>query len=208
MAKADVWPTVHAERRALAGDLEGLTDSQWDTPSLCLDWTVRDVVAHMTSTAKISGATFFPKLVGSGFSLTRMQAKDITRERGESPSVALQGFTSVIDSSKHPPGPGDTWLGEVLIHSEDIRRPLGVEHEYPREAVVEVAEFYKGSNLVIGAKRRITGVRLRATDAEWTTGEGPEAAGPILSLLLAMTGRKAPLDELSGDGVEVLRGRE
>jgi len=206
--KTDVWPTVHAERRALADDLERLNDEQWSTRSLCSDWTVRDVVAHMTSTAKISGATFFPKVIGSGFSLTRMQARDIARERGVSPSATLQGFTSVIDSSKHPPGPGDTWLGEVLIHSEDVRRPLGLEHEYPRDAVVEVADFYKGSNLVIGAKRRITGLRLRATDVEWSTGEGPEAAGPILSLLMAMTGRKTVLDDLSGEGVEVLRGRD
>jgi hypothetical protein len=72
---------------------------------------------------------------------------------------------------------------------------------------MRVADFYKGSNLIIGAKRRIDGVTLRATDADWSHGSGPEVSGPLLSLLMAMTGRKEALDDLSGDGVATLRGR-
>src|SRR5207244_10016078 len=63
MAKADVWPTIHTERKALAGDLEALTDEQWGTPSLCREWTVRDALAHMTATAKISPPQFFTKII-------------------------------------------------------------------------------------------------------------------------------------------------
>src|SRR5207244_9597505 len=77
MAKADVWPTIHTERKALAGDLEALTDEQWGTPSLCGEWTVRDALAHMTATAKISPPQFFTKIITSGFSLKNVQAKDI-----------------------------------------------------------------------------------------------------------------------------------
>jgi hypothetical protein len=98
-------------------------------------------------------------------------------------------------------------LGEVIIHSSDIRRALGIEHIYPTEPDVAVADFYKNSNLIIGAKKRIAGVTLRATDTEWSNGDGPEAAGPIHSIVMAMTGRKAYLDDLAGDGVEVLRSR-
>jgi uncharacterized protein (TIGR03083 family) len=119
----------------------------------------------------------------------------------------LQNFESVIGSTKRPPGPIDTMMGEVVIHSEDIRRALGVAHEYPTDAVVRVAGFYKGSNLLIGAKKRIAGLRLTATDAEWSTGEGPEVSGPVLSLVLAMTGRSAAFDDLSGDGVATMRSR-
>ena len=90
---------------------------------------------------------------------------------------------------------------------EDIRRPLGIEHHYPTEAVVRVANFYKGSNLLIGSKRRIEGLTLAATDTEWSHGTGPEVAGPILSLVMAMTGRKQPLDDHTGDGVDTLRSR-
>jgi hypothetical protein len=91
------------------------------------------------------------------------------------------------------------------VHGEDIRRPLGIAHAYPMDALTRVADFYKGSNLLIGAKRRIAGVTLRATDADWSTGTGPEAAGPMLSLLLAMTGRSAALADLTGEGVASLR---
>ena len=126
-----IWPTVEVERRALARDLRELPDAQWDTPSLCAGWTVRDVLAHMTATAKIAAPAFFPKLVGSGFSLGRMQAKDLARERGASAAETLAGFESIVSSRKHPPGPTVTWLGETIVHAEDIRRPLGIAHSYP-----------------------------------------------------------------------------
>jgi uncharacterized protein (TIGR03083 family) len=205
---SDVWPTVRAERTALADDVASLTDAQWDTPSLCDDWTVRDVVAHMTATAKVNGIAFFGKLLRNGFSLTKMQTRDITAERGATPADTLAGFRSVIDSTQHPPGPIETWVGEVIVHSEDIRRPLGIAHTYDTAAAVRVADFYKGSNLIIGAKKRISGLQLRATDAAWTTGEGPEVAGPIVALVLAMTGRKAALADLTGDGVAALSARD
>lgn len=207
MAKTDPWPTIHAERQALAEDLATLGDEQWAMPSLCPDWTVRDVVAHMTATARITAGGFFAKLIGSGFSMKRMQAKDIARERGGAPADTLAHFETVVDSSRHPPGPTDTWLGETIVHAEDIRQPLGIKHAYPAEAAKRVADFYKDSNLVIGAKRRIAGVRLTATDTEWSHGDGPEVCGPIVQLLMAMTGRKAALDQLSGDGVSTLRSR-
>ncbi|MEY2475872.1 MAG: hypothetical protein QOG87_1187 [Actinomycetota bacterium] len=207
MPKPDVWPTIHGERRALAADLSSLSEAQWETPSLCEGWTVRDVLAHMTGTAKVSGATFLPKIIGSGFSLSKMQNKDIAAERGASPAETLANFTAEIDSTKSPPGPKDTWLGEAIVHSEDIRRPLGITRQYPTDAAVRVADFYKGSNLVIGAKKRIDGLQLRATDADWSHGEGPEVAGPIVSLVMVMAGRKAHLAELSGDGVSALSSR-
>jgi uncharacterized protein (TIGR03083 family) len=207
VANADPWPTIHAERKALAADLDGLTDEQWAMPSLCADWTVRDVLAHMTATAKISPPQFFGKLITSGFSLKRVQAKDIATERGSSPADTLARFQAEVSSSKHPPGPTDTWLGEAIVHAEDIRRPLGIKREYPTDAVVRVADFYKGSNLVIGAKKRIAGLRLRATDATWSHGDGPEVSGPIVSLVVAMTGRRAAIVDLSGDGVATLSSR-
>jgi uncharacterized protein (TIGR03083 family) len=207
MTKAEVWPTIHTERAALAADLEALPEDRWETPSLCEGWSVRDVLAHMTGTAKISVPSFVGKFVAAGFSMTRMQDKDIAAERGGSPADTLARFRAQASSTTSPPGPIDTWLGEVVIHAEDIRRPLGIKHQYATDGVVRVADFYKGSNLVIGAKRRIAGVRLRATDTDWSHGEGPEVSGPIMSLLLAMTGRKAALDDLDGEGVATLSSR-
>jgi uncharacterized protein (TIGR03083 family) len=207
MAKATIWPAVHAERNALAADLAGIGEGGWSTTSLCSDWSVRDVIAHMTASARITPATFFPKLIGSGFSLTRMQKKDIAANRGDSPGDTLRRFEAVITSETGPPGPPETMLGETLVHANDVRRALGIAHDYPTEAVMRVADFYKGSNLIIGGKRRVAGVCLRATDTGWAHGSGPEVSGPIMALVMAMTGRKAVLSELVGDGVAVLRQR-
>jgi len=203
----DIWPVIHAERKSLAGDLRPLTEEQWDAASLCPGWTVRDVLAHMTSAASLTPPTFFTTLIGSGFSFEKLQAKGIAAHRGDSPADTLAGFDKVQTSVKHPPGPANTWLGEVIVHSQDIRRPLGIEHQYNTEALVQVADFYKGSNALIGSKNRIAGLTLRATDADWSHGTGPEVSGPMLSLVMSMTGRKAALDDLSGDGVATLRSR-
>ena len=203
----DIWPVVHTERRALAADLRDLSTEDWAAPSLCSDWTVRDVLAHMTSAAKLTPPAFLGKMIGSGFSFDKVQEKGVAANLGASPADTLASFESVVTSVKHPPGPTQTWLGETIVHSEDIRRALGIQHKYPADAVVTVADFYKGSNLLIGSKNRIDGLTLRATDADWSHGTGPEVSGPILSLVMAMTGRKAADDDLAGDGVATLRSR-
>jgi uncharacterized protein (TIGR03083 family) len=187
----DIWPVIHAERKALASDLRSLQDDLWSTTSLCSEWTVRDVLAHMTATAKMSPPAFFVQLAGAGFNFAKLQGKNIVAQKGGSPAATLAGFEAIVTSTGHPPGPADTMLGETIVHSEDIRRALGLEHAYPTEAVVQAADFFKGSNMIIGTKRRIAGLTLRATDARWSTGTGPEVSGPILSLLMAMTGRAA-----------------
>jgi uncharacterized protein (TIGR03083 family) len=203
----DIWPAVHAERRALAADLRALSTDDWAKPSLCGSWTVRDVLAHMTSAAQMTPPAFFAGLLASGFSFDRFQEKGVAGHQGNSPADTLTGFEAVLTSVKHPPGPADTWLGETIVHSEDIRRALGINHAYPTAAVVRVADFYKGSNLLIGSKRRIEGLTLHATDTDWSQGTGPEVSGPILSLVMAMTGRKAADEDLTGDGVATLRAR-
>ena len=208
MANVEVWPTVHEVRRSLAADLSALTEQQWATPSMCAGWTVRDALAHMTGTAKLTAGSFVAKFVTSGFNITKMQDKDIAVERGTSGADALARFRAVETSTAHPPGPIDSWLGEALVHAEDIRRPLGLVADYPMAALEQAADFYAGSNILIGTKKRIAGVRLRATDSSWTHGDGPEAAGPMRALLSAMTGRKPALADLTGPGVDVLAGRD
>jgi uncharacterized protein (TIGR03083 family) len=204
---ADPWPTIHAEREVLADDLGPLTDEQWATPSLCAGWTVRDVLGHMTATAKMTPPKFFLALAGAGFKFSEMTEREITRETAGTPADNLAEFRRYIQASTHPPGPATSWLGETVVHGTDIRRPLGLRRDFPEQALVQVAGFFAGSNVLIGAKKRITGLRLRATDADWSTGSGPEVSGPLLSLIMAMTGRQAVLGDLSGDGVAQLRDR-
>ena len=204
---ANVWDTIHQERAALAADVEGLTDAQWQTPSLCTGWSVMQVLGHMTAAATSSPGKFFGGLLKSGFKFNKMAEVDIARETEGGPAATLKRFKNAINLSKAPPGPKDTWLGETIVHGEDIRRPLGISHAYDPEGLKEVADFFKGSNLIIRAKKRIAGLTLKATDAEWTTGTGPLVEGPLLSLVMAMTGRKPACDDLSGDGLATLRGR-
>ncbi|MBV9325912.1 MAG: maleylpyruvate isomerase family mycothiol-dependent enzyme [Chloroflexi bacterium] len=207
MESEAVWSAIHAERRGLANDLQTLTEAQWTTPSLCGGWSVREVLAHMTATARMTPPQFFTKMLTSGFSFSKMTSKDIAAELGATPAETLSRFTAEVNSSSHPPGPNDSWLGETLVHAEDIRRPLTIEHAYPTECAVQVANFYQGSNLLIGAKKRIDGLTLVATDADWRHGQGPEVTGPIMSLVLAMTGRSAGMADLSGPGAETLASR-
>ncbi len=201
------WPVIHAQREDLAADLAELDQAGWDTPSLCAPWSVRDTFAHMTATARMTPPRFFVSMAKAGFRFGAMQESDIRRETAGSTADLLAAFRALSQSSNHPPGPVDAMLGEVIIHGADIRRPLGIQHEYPTASVVRVADFYKGSNLIVGAKKRIAGLRLTATDAQWSSGDGPAVSGPVLALLLAMTGRPAVLPELAGDGMATLTAR-
>ncbi|HEY6279127.1 MAG TPA: maleylpyruvate isomerase family mycothiol-dependent enzyme [Streptosporangiaceae bacterium] len=207
MAASSPWPLIHAEREALANDLATLTAEQWATPSLCSEWTVRDAFGHVIATARMTPPAFFAALAKAGFRFNTMTANRIAAEATATPAEALAEFRKLLTATTHPPGPVEAMLGEAIIHGEDIRRPLGIKREYPAEAVIRVADFNKGSNLLIGSKRRIDGLTLKAADQDWQTGSGPEVTGPALSLVLAMTGRTAALDDLSGDGLATLRSR-
>jgi uncharacterized protein (TIGR03083 family) len=98
-------------------------------------------------------------------------------------------------------------LGEIVVHGEDIRQPLGVTSDISPEAISACLEMYKVASFPVGTKKRIAGLRLVCTDVDWSHGDGPEVSGPGRSLLLAMTGRKAGLDGLSGPGLAQLQSR-
>ncbi|MCU1600040.1 MAG: hypothetical protein JWO22_749 [Frankiales bacterium] len=204
---ADNWPTIHAERRALASDLGDLSAEQWRTPSLCQGWSVHDVLAHQVASATLTPPAFLAKFIAAGFNFGKFAQTAVDKIGKDGPAATLAAYKLHETSTKSPPGPKDTWLGETIVHAEDIRRPLGIAHDYPQDALVKVLDFFKGSNTLIGSKDRVAGLTLKATDVEWTHGSGPLVEGPAVSLLMAMTGRKAHLDDLTGDGVETLRGR-
>lgn len=204
---ADLWTQIHDERRALIEDVEDLTAEQWTAPSLCGGWSVHDVLAHQLATAKMTPGSFVGRFISSGFSFGKFAQTEVVREAAGDPRVTLETFKRAYRRTTSPPGPKPTWLGEALIHSEDIRRPLGLERVYPMDAVVTCLDFFQGSNMLIGAKSRIAGLTVKATDVSWRTGSGPLVEGPALALLMVMTGRKAHLDQLVGDGVPTLRSR-
>ena len=201
------WPVIHAERAALADDLAAVAPDRWTTPSLCAGWSVHEVLGHMTATATMTPLGFFGRVARAGFRFETMARRNIDAETTGGPAATLARCREAHNRSSSPPGPVDSWLGETLVHAEDIRRPLGIAHAYPVDALSRVARFYRGSNLLIGGKDRVAGLTLRATDTDWTAGSGPQVAGPMLALVLATTGRAAALDELTGEGVAMLRER-
>jgi len=204
---SDDWPKIQAEREACADLFESLTPEQWSSDTWCKGWTVRDVAGHLIASTEQSPAVFFSRLAKAGFSFNKMVATDAKRYgSGDLSNLAALMRAGALRRS-HPPGPLTAMLGEAVVHGEDIRRPLGVSREIPEETLVTVANFYKGSNLLIGAKRRISGLRLEATDASWTNGDGPEVSGPLVSLVLAMTGRRGAYADLSGGVVATLAAR-
>jgi uncharacterized protein (TIGR03083 family) len=203
----DVWPLIAAERGRLADFLGTLEPSRWDTESLCDGWTVHDVVAHIVVTAEMTPPRFLSGLARSGFRFHRMSASNVERLRGEPRERLVQRLRDSTRRRVHPPGPAAAMLLEIVVHGEDIVVPLGATIAHTPEALIGAADFAKDSQPLVGCKKRVAGLTLRATDVDWSTGDGPQVSGPIRALLSAMAGRPAVLDSLTGDGVAVLRER-
>jgi uncharacterized protein (TIGR03083 family) len=202
----DVWPLVHAERAALVEDLERLDEGSWEVPSLCPGWTVHDVVAHLVDSARTTRIGFVVAFARAGFDFDRLNARGVERERGASPQETLERLRRVAPRTSRPPAPLDTRLVEEVVHGEDIRRPLGLTHSYPQEAVVRSLRLQAGTPASFGgAKELVSRVRLTATDADLSIGDGPEVTGAVLSLLLAASRRRVALEDLDGPGVDALR---
>ncbi|WP_027934148.1 maleylpyruvate isomerase family mycothiol-dependent enzyme [Amycolatopsis thermoflava] len=203
----NLWPLVHAERAALADDLADLTDGQWATPSLCAGLSVREVLAHLTASASLTPVRWLAGVIRCRFDFDQQVAVRLAEHLGDAPADTLARFRRVVGSTTKPPLPVIALLGEAVVHGEDIRRPLGLRRDHPEPVLTRLAEYYAGSDLVVVAKSRASGLRLAATDGPFATGSGPLVTGPTLSLIMAMTGRTAYCDELDGDGVALLRDR-
>jgi uncharacterized protein (TIGR03083 family) len=202
-----LWALVHAERAALVEDLAGLDDAQWAQASLCGRWVIEDVVAHLTAAASTGALRWFASVLGARFDFDLHNQRRLAEHRGATPAETLERFRRVVRSTTSPPGPTAAWLGEVVVHAQDIRRPLGLPRAPAIGAVTEVARFYAGRNFAVRSRTAIAGLRLEATDSPFATGAGPVVSGTTLALTMAMAGRRAYCDDLAGPGVSTLRAR-
>ncbi len=204
-SKRAVWAVVHAERQALIGDLETITPAQWATPSLCVGWSVHDVLAHMIDVAKTTRLGFVRRMVAARGDFDRDNQTGVDRERAEDPAETLAAFRRVAGRTATPPAPLATRLVEEFAHGEDIRRPLGLRRDYPVEDVVTALRYLaKTSQKWGGGKERAERVRLVATDADTVIGAGPEVRGSAIALVLALSGRPVGPDELTGPGASTM----
>lgn len=205
----DLWTSITTGRESFADYLSTLTPDDWDRPSLCADWTVKGVAAHMLVIPTMSKGQVFRSFLSSGFNLDKMNARLVERLTGEMASDEIAAATRQSAGSRTmPPGlklPGV--FSELVIHSSDISEAIAKPFDLPIEDHVAGLEHMKDVQPVLGCKKRIEGLQLSTTDAEWSTGSGPLVEGPAKQLLLAMTGRTSAFDSLSGDGVATMRSR-
>lgn len=205
-----MWTAVHTERAALADDLTDLTDERWSTMSLCTEFTVRQVLAHLTAGACLTFPRWMAGVIRCRFDFDKQVAMRLAEHVGDSPADTLARFGRSVNSTSTPLGRRGSPVGalsETVVHAEDIRRPLGIRRDYPTEVITQVAENFRGTDLVVLAKGRVKDLRLEATDGPFAAGSGPLVSGPTVALIMAMTGRTAYWDELEGDGVATLRDR-
>jgi uncharacterized protein (TIGR03083 family) len=200
MTASDAMQMARAEREEFAALLEGLTPQQWESPTLCKGWRVRDVVAHVIGYDPLSR-----------MQLLRWMARGLVT-RGGSNAVELAAYAdtspeelmALVRKYVVPQGitagfGGRIALTDGMIHQQDIRRPLGIGRSISAERLRIALDFTLTAPRLLGAWQ-VRGVRLVATDLDWSHGKGAEVRGTGEAVLMAMAGRAAALDDLEGPG--------
>lgn len=204
MDRDEILAWVKAERLSLADFLDCLDDHEWQAASLCPGWTVHDVAAHLTLSTRATLLGTIKGMIRARGDWERMEA-DKARERAArfGPGELVAQLRETAGSARRAPlaGPLDP-LVDALVHGQDVARPLGRERKMPAEQTVAALEHVLASPFY-GARKRLLGTRLVATDQEWSAGAGPDdVRGPAGDLLLLATGRAAGLAGVSGPGAE------
>ncbi|WP_111765569.1 maleylpyruvate isomerase family mycothiol-dependent enzyme [Nakamurella deserti] len=205
---AELWAAVHAARRSLAEELATLTPDQWAVPTLCTAWTVEEVVAHLTAVASVGRIRWIRSVLGARFDFDLHNARRLAEHRGATTAGTLERFRAVSAASVGPSRHTAAWLGEVLVHGQDIRRPLGSSTTPSIGAATAVARFFASRDFAVPSRTTAAGLRLEATDGPFAAGAGPLVRGDTIALVMALAGRPAYLADLHGPGVAALRQRQ
>jgi uncharacterized protein (TIGR03083 family) len=210
----DVGPLVAAERRTLADFLDTLAPAEWDVPSLCLAWRVRDVVAHIVHGPTQPHTATLLAVARGGFRVNRVVAESARRWGQQEPAALVRRLREIVDDRRSPVFvTGTHVLADLVTHDLDIRRPLRRPRPMPPEAFRITADLMVnvGGPLAVvfarSPRRIVQGLRLVAQDLDWTHGEGPEVHGSAEALLLATTCRPVERGELTGPGASTLLER-
>jgi uncharacterized protein (TIGR03083 family) len=188
------WEHVAEERRSLAATLAGLTPAQWEQPSLCTQWRVRDVAAHVAMTPAGEPSTW-----GIVTGLLRARGnlwnfgRDVAVAWAARPTDEIVGVLATRADSRSMPvvTNAQNMLLDVLVHGQDIAVPLGIHRPVPTAAGITALQRIWGMGWPFHARKRLAGVTLAATDADVSLGSGPRVQGSLAALLLLTTGRTA-----------------
>jgi len=202
-----LWALARAERAALADDLSGLNAEQWRHGTLCGKWDVKEVVAHLTAAASLNQWRWVRSMLGARFRPDVHNQRRLVEHRGSTPSETLDRFHAIIGSTTAPSGHTPAYLGEVVVHAQDIRQPLGLLRTSDVDALTPVADFFARRNFTAASRTAVAGLELRADDGPFATGTGPLVTGSTLALVMSMAGRAPYVDQLDGPGVPTLRTR-
>ena len=196
----EVMQRARGERDEFAALLENLTPQQWDSPTLCERWRVRDVVAHVIGYDPMSRGQLARRIAKGLVTRGGANAVVVAEYADKSP----EELTALMRRYAVPQGltagfGGKIALTDGMIHQQDIRRPLGIPRTIAAESLRIALDFTAWSPRLLGAVRA-RGVRLVATDIDWAYGKGPEVRGSGEAILMAMAGRRVALDDLDGPG--------
>jgi uncharacterized protein (TIGR03083 family) len=197
----EIRRAIEAERLDLADLLDGLDPADWSVASLCPEWTVRDVVAHLALGTRLSRPAAIITMLRARGNIDRMIGDTARRWSARyTPAELVAQLRETAGSPRRPPGTTvDDPLVDVLVHGQDIARPLDRGRVIlPARAEPALDRVWRSG--FYGARKRFRGLRLVATDLAWAAGDGPEVRGPAGDLLLVATGRSAGLAALSGPG--------
>lgn len=203
------WQVITEQRRLLADLLDGLDAGQWEAPSLCDAWRVRDVAAHLSMVPKPPSAALLVRHgVAARGNFNRLN-RDIAIAHAARPTAQIVADVRDHAASRKVPvvtSPRNV-LFDLLTHIQDIARPLDLEVPAPVAAYQSAAERVWAMGWPFHARRLIAGHRLVAVDSTFAVGEGTVVTGPTAALLLALTGRPAALRDLDGPGAAALAAR-
>lgn len=191
---------IAAERRRLADLFDGLREDEWNAPSLCAGWSVREVVAHMSMGFRLSLPATLAELVRARGSLHRMTDRVARRDAAAHSTAELGGF--LRDNADHPWTPPvgglTSALGHDVVHGLDVTTALGLDRRVPEDRLSVLLDAVGPGGLrFFGVD--LTGVRLCAEDADWSYGTGTPVYGAAQDLLLVTFGRRLPPGRLAGD---------
>jgi uncharacterized protein (TIGR03083 family) len=196
-ADDETWDYIDRQRADLAELLATLTGDQWAMPSLCAGWTVRDVAVHLTQSAA-SWPRLALEVVRSGFRFNHMVAR-AARHDTSTPEEVVATLRAMVGGRRRPPGTAVADpLIDVLVHGQDIAKPLGLQRRMPVDAAVIAGRRLWKMNFPFYAGKRFAGVQLVADDADFSVGSGQRVTGTMSDVVLALAGRKVGLDGLSG----------
>jgi len=184
-----VWQHIDTERAWLADLLDSLPPEAWEQPSLCAGWTVRDVGAHLTFAHARVRDLLWPA-VRAGFRYDAIVRDTALRSplTHEQIVATLRGF---VGSRRRVAFITDLEpLIDILVHVQDVCRPLGIDHPMPPEAAAAAADRVVSTPRPLRRWKPLRGVRLVATDVDWAHGAGDEVRKPMGTHLLTLTGRQ------------------